>query len=66
VWLTHAPLGADRAIFTGDREQVRADVAATRAIGAAALHFDLQFAAVGGAIDGMLRVMEDLYALVRG
>jgi len=66
VWLTHAPLGADRAIFTGDREQVRADVAATRAIGAAALHFDVQFAAVGGAIDGMLRVMEDLYALGRG
>ncbi|HET8532373.1 MAG TPA: hypothetical protein VFO08_14575 [Methylomirabilota bacterium] len=41
--LTEAPIGPDRRSFIGTPDQIAADVAATRALGAAELLFDVQF-----------------------
>jgi alkanesulfonate monooxygenase SsuD/methylene tetrahydromethanopterin reductase-like flavin-dependent oxidoreductase (luciferase family) len=41
--VTDAPLGDDRFIFTGSMDQIRGDVAAARAAGAAELTFDVTF-----------------------
>lgn len=43
LWVTDDPLGDDRFIFTGSMDQIRADVAACRAAGAAELTFDVTF-----------------------
>ena len=41
--LFEGPLGEDRAVFTGSLDQIRADAAALRGIGAHELFFDVQF-----------------------
>jgi len=43
LYVTEEPLGDDRFIFTGTLDQIRADVAASRAAGAAEITFDLSF-----------------------
>ena len=43
VEISDAPLGQDRADFTGTLDQIARDVAATRKLGAAELLFDVQF-----------------------
>jgi len=43
VEFSDAPLGKDRADFTGSLEQIADDVVATRKLGAAELLFDVQF-----------------------
>ncbi len=43
IWVTDAPLGDDRFIFTGTMDQIRGDVAASREAGASELTFDVTF-----------------------
>ncbi len=54
LWVTDAPLGDDRFIFTGSMDQIRADVAASRAAGAAELTFDVTFDPAATTVDDFL------------
>jgi probable F420-dependent oxidoreductase len=63
VILTDGPLGDDRFIFTGSREQIKADIQGTRKIGADELFFDPSFSAAGIALEsfrGSLELMKQL------
>ncbi len=62
--LTQAPLGDDRGVFTGSVDQVRADVAATRELGAHELFFELGFTEEGSTLEGQLALLERLRALL--
>jgi probable F420-dependent oxidoreductase len=64
VALTDRPLDADRAIFTGSRDQVKEDVDAVRGLGAAELFFDPTFSPDGTTVDRFLSSMERLRTLV--
>jgi len=54
LWVTDAPLGDDRFIFSGTMDQIRADVAASRAAGAAELTFDPTFDPAVRTVDDFL------------
>ena len=62
--LTDQPLGDDRFIFTGSSDQVRADIAAVREMGAAETHFDPSFSPEGESLEGFLSQMEKVKELV--
>ncbi len=54
LWVTDEPLGDDRFIFTGSMDQIRGDVAASRAAGAAELTFDITFDPAATTVDAFL------------
>ena len=58
--ITASPLGADRAPFAGSLEQLRDDVARTRALGAAGLIFQIE---LGGTADEIVAAMDAVRAL---
>ena len=64
VYLGEAPLGADRAPFAGDAEQIGADVAAVRALRADELFFDPNFSPGVETPERFLACMERLRRLV--
>jgi probable F420-dependent oxidoreductase len=66
VYLSETPLGSARAIFTGTSEELRADINATRQLGAAALIFDLQFSPSIDSIEALTQWMERLRTLAEG
>ena len=63
VELFDRPLGDDRMIFTGTLEQVGADVAATREMGATELMFDATFDPGVESVADILSLMEVLHGL---
>jgi alkanesulfonate monooxygenase SsuD/methylene tetrahydromethanopterin reductase-like flavin-dependent oxidoreductase (luciferase family) len=63
VELFDQPLGDERMIFTGTLDQVAADVAATREIGATELLFDVTFDPGVESVADILPLMETLYGL---
>jgi hypothetical protein len=63
VMLTDGPLGDDRFIFTGSRDQIKSDIQGTREIGADELFFDPTFSPVGMSLEsfrGSLELMKQL------
>ena len=60
VEFSDAPLGKDRADFTGSLEQIAGDVVATRKLGAAELLFDVQFSPGVKTAEDMVVRMEQL------
>ncbi len=56
--MTEEPMGDQRPIFYGSAEQIKADIAATREIGAAELFFDPTFSPDGVSVEGFLSRME--------
>lgn len=61
VKLTATPLGADREPYSGSLEQLAEDVAATRALGADELFFDVQFTRDVTSADAMVARMTQLW-----
>ena len=61
VEFSDAPIGNDRADFTGTLEQIAGDVAATRKIGAAELLFDVQFSTGVEKVNDIVDQMEQLW-----
>ena len=61
--VTDEALGEDRWIFTGSSEQIKADIAATREMGAAELFFDPTFSPDGVSVEGFLSRMEQIREL---
>jgi hypothetical protein len=63
VTLTNGPLGDDRFIFTGSRDQIKSDIQGTREIGADELFFDPTFSPAGMSLEsfrGSLELMKQL------
>lgn len=65
VRFTRKPIEGARPPFAGTAEQVHADVEASRALGAAALIFDVQFAPGSDTIEGMLARLEEVHGIAR-
>jgi alkanesulfonate monooxygenase SsuD/methylene tetrahydromethanopterin reductase-like flavin-dependent oxidoreductase (luciferase family) len=63
VLVTEQPLGGQRYICTGSVDQIKADIAATRELGVAELHFDPSFSPDGVSVDGFLSRMEQMLEL---
>ncbi len=63
LWLSDAPLGPRRAVFTGSLDEIAADIAATRSIGAHGIILDAQGAPQARTIEGLLHLMEALREL---
>ncbi len=61
--VTDEALGEDRWIFTGSSEQIKADIAATRELGAAEILFDPTFSPDGTSVEGFLSRMEQMREL---
>ncbi len=61
--VTEQPLGDPRFICTGSPDQIKADIAATRELGVAELHFDPSFSTDGVSVDGFLSRMEQMKEL---
>lgn len=59
------PLNKDRMVFTGTIEQIQADVAACRSIGAHELFFDPTFSDRARTLDGWLALMEQMQIVGR-
>jgi len=59
------PLGDDRAIFAGSEDQIKADIAATRKIGAHELFFDVQFSPGINTLDRVIARMDRLWTLAK-
>lgn len=57
------PLGDTRGVFTGSFDQIRADVEATRAIGAHEIFFELGFTESSRTVDGQVALIKRLRAL---
>ena len=57
---TSKPLGNDRAIYHGSREQIAADFAATRDLGVAEIFVDPTFSPAGRSLEGFLSTMEQM------
>ena len=55
------PLGDDRSIFAGSADQIRADIAATRKLGAHELFFDVQFLPGVNTLERNIEMMEQLW-----
>lgn len=62
--VTPQPLGADRWIFSGSLEQIKADIDQVRAFGANELFFDPTFSPDGESADAFLACMERIRKLV--
>jgi alkanesulfonate monooxygenase SsuD/methylene tetrahydromethanopterin reductase-like flavin-dependent oxidoreductase (luciferase family) len=65
VEFSDAPLGKDRADFTGTIEQIADDVVATRKLGAAELLFDVQFSPGVETVDDIVARMKELWQIAR-
>ncbi|MDX2166430.1 MAG: LLM class F420-dependent oxidoreductase [Deltaproteobacteria bacterium] len=65
LWITERPAGAARPIFSGDLDQIRADIAATRALGAHELLLDANYTPQTGSLAALLEWAERLHALGR-
>jgi probable F420-dependent oxidoreductase len=65
VWIGKRPLPADRLIFTGDPDQIAADIAATRDLGADELFFDAQGSRQVHSGDDLVATMEQLWELAQ-
>ena len=65
VGLYDTARGARRLVFTGDSDQIRADIRATRDLGASALHFDAQFAPNVDSLATLLERLEQLWTLAQ-
>ncbi len=65
VLFTDAPLGSDRGVYTGTPDQIRADIAATREIGATELLFDVQFSPGVDTTKAFLAKLEQLRTLAQ-
>jgi probable F420-dependent oxidoreductase len=63
VHVTDAPLGDDRWIFTGSREQIKSDIQAVQNIGADELFFDPTFSPAGASLASFQESLEDLKQL---
>ncbi len=61
LYISNSPLGDDRAVFTGNLDQLGADIAATRALAAASLILDVQFLPRSATVDRMLERIEQLW-----
>ncbi|MCH7580714.1 MAG: hypothetical protein IIB22_10775, partial [Chloroflexi bacterium] len=57
------PRAADGFAFTGTPDQIKADIAETRDLGAAELHFDPTFSPDGATVEGFLSRMEQMKEL---
>jgi probable F420-dependent oxidoreductase len=64
LYVTPRSLGTDRSIFTGSLDQIRADVAQTRSLGANELFFDATFALEGNTAGPFLACMEQVRQIV--
>ena len=62
--LTKEPLGDQRLIFYGSRDEIKADIEATRELGATEILFDPKFSPVGESMDGFLSTMAVIRELV--
>ncbi len=62
-YFSDKPLGDDRFIFTGTADQIKADIAATRKLGANELFFDVQFLPGVTTLDANVALMERLWDL---
>jgi len=60
IYETTKPLGNDRVIFHGSREQIAADLAATRDLGVAEIFIDPTFSPAGQSVDGFLSTLEQM------
>ena len=63
ILVTDEALGEDRWIFTGSSEQIKSDIAATREVGVAEIHFDPSVSPDGVSVDGFLSRMEQMKEL---
>ena len=63
ILVTDEALGEDRWIFTGSSEQIKSDIAATREVGVAEIHFDPSVSPDGVSVDGFLSRMEQMREL---
>jgi probable F420-dependent oxidoreductase len=63
LWISARPLGEARPIFAGSIEQVRADIDATRALGAHEVLFDAGFTPQVGAVGDLVACAEQLWEL---
>ena len=62
--LTDEPLGDERFIFYGSADEIKADIAGVRELGAAELFFDPTFSPDGATVEGFLSSMERIRELV--
>jgi probable F420-dependent oxidoreductase len=62
--IAQAPLGKDRWIFTGTLEEIKADIAAVRTLGASEVFFDAAFSPGMRTEGDYLRVLEEIRRLV--
>jgi probable F420-dependent oxidoreductase len=63
VWIGDRPLPEKRLIFTGDPDQIAADISATRDLGAEELFFDAQGSRNVNSTDDLVSAMEQLWEL---
>ena len=63
LWMRDRPLPAERPVFAGDADQIAADIAATREIGADELFFEAGGLPGARSIDGLIAVMEQFWEL---
>ena len=61
--VTEEPLGDPRFNCTGTPDQIKADIAATRALGVDEIHFDPSFSPDGNSLEGFLKSMEQVKRL---
>ena len=61
--VTEQPLGEGRYLCTGSPDEIKADIAATRELGVAELHFDPSFSPDGNSLEGFLKTMEQMKRL---
>ncbi len=65
VMFADTPLGPERGVYTGTPEQIRADIAATRDLGATELFFDAQFSPGVDTAKAFVAKLEQLWALAQ-
>ena len=63
ILVTDEALGEDRWIFTGSSDQIKSDIAATREVGVAEIHFDPSVSPDGVSVEGFLSRMEQMREL---
>jgi len=65
LWMRDRPLSAERPVFAGDADQIAADIAATREIGADELFFEAGGLPGARSLDGLIAVMEQCWELAQ-
>lgn len=58
--IAQQPLGKDRGIFAGTLEEIKADIASVRALGASEVFFDAAFSPGVRTVDDYLRILEEI------